>query len=159
MTTATQYAQVADPRRESGRALLLAGLQDTFSFHNISNIPDLWKRFGPWIGTLPDQVGKVTYGVCLPADEKGEFVYMAAVEVATLDDVPTDLDPLHVEPQRYLVFTHDGPLHQLSQTMNAIWRAWLPAHTEYKAVHAPTYERYGEEFSPGHPLEIWIPIE
>jgi AraC family transcriptional regulator len=42
--------------------------------------------------------------------------------------------------------------------MNYLYQTWLPA-SDYYPVDAPSFERYGEAFSPDNPVvEIYVPI-
>ncbi|GAB7127754.1 hypothetical protein JCM19000A_22610 [Silvimonas sp. JCM 19000] len=162
MTASNTPVALAEPRLEQGRALLLAGLQDEFTFNSIGNIPALWQRFVPWMQRLARQPGLVAYGVCLPANANGSFEYMAGIEFASAADIPAELTSLQLAPQRYLVFTHEGAATLLGHTMEAIWRQWLPVHPEYRPVPAPTFERYGEHYDPqtaSGDTEVWIPVE
>lgn len=149
-----------EPRFESFGRLLLAGLSRRCEPATRHEIPLLWQRFGPLIGTVPGQVDQVTYGVCYNGDGKGNFDYLAGVEVAGFDALPETMTRLTLEPQCYAVFTHDGALSGLPATVGAIWQQWLPQSGRRTAM-APDFERYGERFDPktgSGIVEIWLPI-
>jgi len=52
------------PRFENGRELLIAGLNEAYTFESRDHIPSQWERFAPHIGKVPTQVSPVCYGVC-----------------------------------------------------------------------------------------------
>lgn len=143
-----------EPRIEVGRRLLLAGLTE----RDYKRIPVLWQRFGPYIGVLSGQVGHDSYGVCANADDDGNFTYLAAVEVGTFYDVPTELTTLRLPESRYAVFVHRDHVSTIRSTFQAIWRQWQPQND---VIDAPFFEHYGDDFDADAgtgPVEIWIPI-
>jgi len=147
------------PRMEDGGPLLIAGLGEHFRFENLAGLPSLWQRFGPHLGTVPGQIGKVAYGVCYNTDEGG-FDYIAGVEVADFGAVPKDFARLRIGAQRYAVFTHSEHVSTVRGTFMAIFNDWLP-RSGYQAADGPVFERYDEAFDPRTGLggfEIWVPI-
>lgn len=148
-------------RFEQAQALTIAGMGGRFNQSNIAGIPDLWQRFEPHIGKLPGQVGDFTYGVCCHGDGKGNFDYIAGVEVDSVEVLPVDFQHVVLKPQRYAVFEHHGSLDNLKATFQAIWNEWLPGSGE-RVAQAPEFERYGKDFNPFDSrsvMEIWLPLE
>lgn len=145
----------------TGRAMLIAGLGERYSGESSKNIPTQWQRFGPHIGKIPHQAGKITYGVCCNPDGKGNFDYICGVEVSEFAGLPKDFTQLRLTAQRYAVFAHRGHISTLRNTMMAIWNQWAP-ESKHKVADAPNFEHYGPEFDPrtgNGGLEIWIPIK
>ncbi len=68
-------------RFEHGREMLIAGLNQSYTFENRSKIPMQWENFIPQIGKVPGQVGKVAYGVCWNNRPGHGFDYLSGVEV------------------------------------------------------------------------------
>jgi AraC family transcriptional regulator len=66
-------------RYEDGRALTLAGFAGRFNMADLSGLPRLWQRFGPYIGHVPGAHGHDSYGVCYNPDDQGGFDYLAGV--------------------------------------------------------------------------------
>jgi AraC family transcriptional regulator len=150
-----------EPRFATLGRLLIAGLSRRCEPATRHEIPRLWERFGPLIGTVPGQIGPVTYGVCYNGDGQGSFDYLAGVEVAGFDPLPETMSRLTIEPQFYAVFTHDGPIAGLPATVGSIWRQWLPQSGRRSAA-APDFERYDERFDPkagSGIVEIWLPLQ
>lgn len=154
--------EVAEPRFEHGHFLLIAGFRDRFTKETVQDIPALWEKLIPHIGSIPGQKGEVTYGVCSNFDGNGGFDYMAGVEIRKLDDFPQEKYPwIEVLPRQYAVFEHKGSLDQLPQTIDYIYNTWLPA-SDYKGLNAPELERYSADFNPRlhtGKLEICVPVD
>ena len=53
-----------EPRFENGKAMLIAGLRKHYSSETMNDIPEQWQRFVVHIGKVPNEVGRVAYGVC-----------------------------------------------------------------------------------------------
>ena len=152
--------ELAEPRFESGRALLIAGLGARYTFEANQGIPLQWQRFGPHIGNIAGQVGTDAYGLCCNFDEDGSFEYIAGVEVSRFSDLPARFSTAQAPAQKYLVFSHRGHVSKLRAVSYTIWDKWLP-ESGYEPVNAPNFEMYGSEFDPetGSGLvEIWLPV-
>src|SRR5258708_322856 len=65
--------QLEAPRIESAKALRIAGLRERYTSETMKNIPELWSRFGPHIGKIPGQVGRVAYGLCFKCAQPGWY--------------------------------------------------------------------------------------
>ena len=157
---ASLIVDLEPPRFENGRALLIAGLGERYSFETTHGIPWQWKRFAPYIGNIPGQVGRTAYGVCCNGDGAGNFDYIAGVEVASFDDLPSEFSRIRVPAQRYAVFSHRDHVSRLRATFYTIWNKWLPA-SGYTHADAPDFELYDESFDPGTgtgTVEVWLPI-
>ncbi|HWY42132.1 MAG TPA: GyrI-like domain-containing protein [Candidatus Sulfotelmatobacter sp.] len=163
-TTATQ---MQSPRIENGRQMLLAGLGGRYNRQTMHTIPQLWERFGPHIGHVPNQSGKVTYGVSYnPQPDHSTFDYLAAVEVTKFAGLPTDFVQLTIPPLKYAIFLHTDHISKITETLEKMWKSWLPAsgHAPAVASGCPItfFERYDESFNPITGLgtvELWLPIQ
>ena len=149
---------VGEPRLARRAAFRVAGLKARYSFATNLAIPAQWRRFEPYIGHVPGQVGDATYGVCCPGD--GEtFDDIAGVEVAAGADLQPELSCVAIPAQRYAVFTHRGHVSDLRRTTQAIWNDVLP-RVAFRVAHAPDFELYDTRFDPGSGrgvVELWIP--
>jgi AraC family transcriptional regulator len=153
------------PRIERRGPLLIAGIPQTFTA-STGQFATQWQRFTPRLGTIPGQVGQWVYGVCIGCSGADTFEYLCGVEVAHGFVVPQDWSHLHIPAQTYAVFTHDGHVTKLRETIRAILEEWLP-HSGHEL--APTaadipdlFERYGSRFNPrtgSGDIEVWIAIE
>ena len=148
------------PRIEDGRALLIAGLGERFTFDTLAGLPGLWQRFNEHRGHVPGQVGTIAYGVCYNTDDTG-FDYIAGVEVGDFGSLPQLFSHLRVAEQRYAVFTHEQHVSSVKGTFMAIFDDWLPK-SGHQAADAPVFERYDERFDPRSGtggFEIWVPLK
>jgi AraC family transcriptional regulator len=156
----TAFENIAPPRFETGKAMLVAGVGDRFSHDNGAGIPGLWQRFHQHVQNFPRRVGPAAYGVCCNGDDTGNFDYIAGVEVADFSDLPREFSRVRIPAQRYAVFTHTGHISTIRRAINAIWNHWLPS-SGHRIADAPTFERYDEKFDPATGnggFEIWVPI-
>ncbi len=145
---------------EDGREMLLAGLSRRMFNNSPAGIPAQWKRFTPYIGTLPAQVGQLCYGAVLANGEGGDMDYVCAVEVSSFAYLPAELRQIRVAAQRYAVFHHTGHVSGVGATWSAVLDEWVP-HAGFELVDAPCFERYGERFDPRTGrggLDLMIPV-
>ena len=157
--TQTQFK----PRVVDGKAMIVAGMSERITPETWDKIDKLWWRFAPHIGKVPGQIGaRVAYGAV--TDAAGGIDYLAGVEVTSASGLPDGFAHVSLPAQRYAVFTHEGHVSKLKDTMTAIWK-WLPqsGHVQARTAGAPAFfERYGEEFDPEKGvggIEVWIPIK
>jgi AraC family transcriptional regulator len=153
----------APSRFENGAPLLLAGLRKGYTYDNMGTIPAQWGAFARHIGTLPEQVGFVTYGVVINNDDPNGFDYMSAVAVSRAPQLPPpDFTLLDVPAQRYAVFPHTGHLSTMCETIDGIYQRWFPTSGYELTGNIGLIERYGEQFDPqvgSGDIEIWVPIQ
>ncbi|HEY1068317.1 MAG TPA: GyrI-like domain-containing protein, partial [Pirellulales bacterium] len=152
--------EAARPRLETGRELTIVGLNESYTMESRVKIPEQWNRFAPHIGRVPGQSGSTTYGVCWNMKESCDFDYLCGVEVNDSAPVSPEFTRVSLPARRYAVFTHRGHVSSLPQTIDAVWKKWLPK-SGYEPLHAPCFERYTEEFNPETGLggmEIWVPV-
>lgn len=149
------------PRFVDLGAVLIAGLTERYGSEDCgASIPAQWQRFVPYIGHIPGQVGRATYGVLCNADDAGNMDYISGVEVSDFSRVPAELSRLRIPEQRYAVFAHRDHVSTVRRTWFSIWNEWFP-ESGYQPSGGPEFERYGEEFdgrSGAGGLEIWIPV-
>lgn len=157
----TPMPDLAPPRFETIKPLLLAGIVTRYNRETSAGIPSQWERLQPYLGHVPKQVGRTAYGACYNSDEEGNFDYMCGVEVGDFSDLPAGFATLRVAVHRYAVFRQSEHISTIRRTFSAIWSKWLP-ESGHKPADAPTLERYGPEFNPVNGtggFEIWIPIQ
>jgi len=156
----TVIDNLQSPRFETGKALLVAGPGERYTWESGAAIPGQWQRFHQKVDEIPHRVGKVAYGVCCNGDDSGNFDYIAGVEVSDFSDLPREFSRVRIPEQRYAVFSHKDHISTTRRTVNTVWNHWLPA-SGLKAADAPSFERYDENFDPltgNGGLEIWVPI-
>lgn len=153
---------VSGPRFETGRSMLIAGLNESYTYASAgAGIPAQWARFSEGFVEIPAQVGTYCYGVSWNFDGTDKFDYLCGIEVSGLSGLPEDYSNVLLPAQKYAVFSHTGHISTIKNSIDYIWRTWLP-NSGYKPVHAPTFERYGESFCPdtGYgEVEMWVAIQ
>ena len=151
---------LAEPRIERGRVLLIAGLNQRYSYDSRgAGIPAQWQRFVPHLGSVHGQVGATTFGVCCNDDQSG-IDYLCGVEVADFSSLPEGFARIRLAEQQYAVFVHRDHISSIRSTIQAIWSEWLP-ESGYRVADAPDFERYGEAFDPQMgtgEVELWLPL-
>lgn len=148
-------------RFESSKPLLIAGLEERYTWETSKAAPAQWQRFVPYLGNIPGQVGRATYGVSCNGDDEGNFDYIAGVEVTDFSDLPAGFSRVRLGPQKYAVFAHCEHISTIRRTVNTIWSKWLP-DSGHELADAPNFERFEEEFDSRTGMggfEIWIPIK
>jgi AraC family transcriptional regulator len=157
----TLLDNLAPPRFETAKPFLVAGLGERYSFETNAGIPGQWQRFNEQRHEIPDQAGRVSYGVCCNGDDSGNFDYIAGVEVSDFSDLPRKFARVRVPEARYAVFSHREHVSTVRRTVNTIWNQWLPA-SGLVVADAPNFERYDEKFDPrtgNGGFEIWVPVK
>jgi AraC family transcriptional regulator len=156
----TPMPDLAPPRFETSKPLLLAGLVARYNQQTSAGIPSQWESLHAY-GEVPKRVDQTAYGACYNTDEEGNFDYMCGVEVSDFSDVPEGFATLRVPAHKYAVFRQREHISTIRRTFSAIWSQWLP-QSGHKPADAPALERYGPEFNPVNGtggFELWIPIE
>lgn len=149
------------PRFEDSLGILVAGLNETYTFDSRTNIPSQWERFAPSIGKVPGQIGRHTFGVCWNYQPNQGFEYLAGVEVAQFEGLPAEYSKVEIPPQRYVVFAHSGHVSSIPKTVDTIWTQWVP-DCGLKVADSPCFEKYTDRFDPKTGMggmEVWIPLQ
>jgi AraC family transcriptional regulator len=157
----TPMPDLAPPRFETTKPLLLAGIVARYNQQASAAIPSQWEKLQPFLGHVPKQVGRTAYGAFYNTDDEGNFDYLCGVAVTDFSDLPEGFATLRLPAQKYAVFRQDEHISTIRRTFSAIWSKWLP-ESGRKPADAPTLERYGPEFNPvtgTGGFEIWMPIE
>lgn len=158
--TDDNLAALPTPKVTDQTTLHVVGLKTRFHQNAKASISDQWKNFYPWLGKVPGQIDTVTYGISCNYAADGSFDYLCAVAVEIITHLPPELSSLTISPQRYAVFTHNGPLHNLGHTWAGIMRYDFSA-AQLQTIPAPCFERYDERFDSVTGtgiIEIWIPV-
>jgi AraC family transcriptional regulator len=155
----TMFTDLAPPRFETSKPLLIAGLSERYTWETSAAIPAQWQRFMPHIGSIAGQAGDTTYGVCCNGDDDGNYDYITGVEVGSFSDIPAEFSRVRIPEQKYAVFQHRDHVSTIRRTINTIWNKWLP-ESGHAIADAPNFERY-QNFDPRSgtgTIEIWVPL-
>lgn len=111
-------------------------------------IPAMWHTFAPMMDKIPGRIGHAAYGVCGHFDKAtGEFDYIAGMQVKPGTEPPEGMSTWDVPEQIYAIFP--TTLANLHQTMDHIYREWLPASQQWRAGDGPCVELYDHDFCHG----------
>jgi len=147
---------------EKHASMTVAGLAERYTGSTAKNIPLLWQRFGPFIGSIPGQTGKCAYGVKRGWDDRdNSFEYISGWEVKPGAQHMPDFTYVDIPAQTYLVFTHRGQASTIRNTCDIIWEEFFP-QSKYEPSQGPEFELYDERFDPetnSGITELWIPIK
>ncbi|MBC8136621.1 MAG: AraC family transcriptional regulator [Fibrella sp.] len=155
-------ADFAPSRFENGAAMVLAGVTQHYTYDSMGAIPAQWQQFGPRIGTVPERTGTADYGVVVSTPGQPDFDYLTVFEVSDTTGLPADFTTMEIPAQRYAVFPHTGHVSTVCETIDAIFRKWLPKSGFEVTGKPDLLERYGENFNPATgagDIEIWVPIK
>jgi AraC family transcriptional regulator len=76
---------------------------------------------------------------------------------AQVDQLPSGMSRWDIAANTYAVL--ETTLPKIGEAMNYLYTTWLPS-SDYYPVNAPSFERYGEAFSPDNPVvEIYVPVK
>lgn len=155
----TKTKMEVEHRIVSAKPLFIAGIEKRYKFADLSQIPDQWNKFSPHFGKIPGQVGDVAYGVS--NELEGGILYLTGVEATDLSRLPDDFAGIRLPASRYAVFQHRESVATLRNTIDSIWKKWLPESGHQPTLSPLFFERYGEGFDPKTgqgDIEIWVPI-
>ncbi len=151
---------IGQPEFQQRGEILIAGLNESYTFETRSNIPAQWNRLMSLVDGISDRRGSDFYGVCWNFQPACGFDYLAGVEVDAIEALPAALTHLRLPPQHYAVFIHREHVSKLPEAFDAVW-TWLQENN-YEVADAPSFECYTDAFGPNTGLggvEIWMPVK
>lgn len=144
-------------------AVKLVGVARQYDSADLS-LPKLWSAFAPYRDSIPNRIGKDSFGIYESYQEQEDdvsFSYICTVAVANFDDIPEGMISRELPEQMYAKFVHKGSVANLEQTLKYIWGSWLPK-SDYDYVEKPDFELYGQGFNIADPkseLYLHIPVQ
>ena len=146
---------------EQKKAFLVAGLRYEGKNEH-GEIPAMWDVFLPRVAELVTDTGHlVAYGVArgLPGYPAGDvYEYLAGVEVASLDHLPTGMIGWEIPALTYAVVpAHDVP--GIGPASNYFYQEWLPHSKEYKMGEGLMIEYYPETFGQDMIIYLYFPVK
>lgn len=150
-----------EPRLQQVDAFTVVGMAWS-SRSGEGGIPQLWEQVLsreheiPKISSEPD----VSYGICHSGTDD-HFTYVAGFRSDGIT-IPQGMLSLTVPEQQYAVFTHFGNVHRIGETMELIYRKWLPFQG-LEPAQGMDFERYDERYlGPDHEasqIDLYIPVK
>ena len=154
------------PSIETSSKKKLVGMRLTMSLAN-NRIGELWRSFAPRRNEIAnslttDLISLVVYKPTHFTDFKltNEFERWAAVEVESLDNVPSEMESFVLPAGLYAVFHYRG-LSTYNSIFQYIFGTWLPG-SDYVLDDRPHFEILGDKYKNNDPAseeDIWIPIK
>lgn len=129
-------------------------------------IPELWRKFTARIREIQGVKSNVCYGICacVSGSTGDRFEYTAGIEVSDIQSIPQDMIGKTIPASKYVVFTHKGSLTRLCETLDNIFKVWLPASEYKRNKNIPDFEYYDCRFNPKNPedenseFDIYVPV-
>jgi AraC family transcriptional regulator len=90
-----------------------------------------------------------------------EFVYVAALPVSQVSDVPEGMVVCNIPKATYALFTHKGAIADIRLTVEYIWGTWVPKSGR-ELADSPDFELYDERFDPETgtgEVDIYVPVK
>jgi AraC family transcriptional regulator len=151
--------------------LLVIGLEAPFvsglspDATNFQVIGPLWNRFIHRANQVPNRLGGEMYGIIFdrPAGSRThphEMQYLAGVRVSSLAVMPEGMIGHTVPAATFAVFTHRGPIRTIGDSLNEIYRVWLP-QSEFRHAGVADIELYDHRFQMDRDdseMEYWISV-
>lgn len=137
---------------------------------NEDSTQELWKSFMPYRHSIPNRTDEMLYNIKVFDRGLGSenfsssttFVKWAAVEVDQIDPEEMSAMETHLlSGGIYAVFLHRGPASEFNQTLQYIFKEWLPS-SSYVLDDREHFERFTEDYRPPDPEaveEVWIPVQ
>ncbi|MBK8831586.1 MAG: GyrI-like domain-containing protein [Saprospiraceae bacterium] len=154
------------PSIETSSEKKLVGMRLSMSLAN-NRAGELWRSFMPRRGEITnsissDLISLVVYKPTHFTDFKltNEFERWAAVEVESLDNVPSEMESFVLPAGLYAVFHYKG-LSTDNSIFQYIFGTWLPG-SDYVLDDRPHFEILGDKYKNNDPAseeDIWIPIK
>jgi len=147
-----------EPRIIYKPAFTIVGFSQNLSGEG-HNPEALWDQLAARYQEIPFADPDVGYGVHIitPQDHR----YLAGLGLTRIGvSAPADMSEYRVDPHTYAVFTHNGQMATLADTVDRIFNDWLP-RADYTACRDFYFEFYDDHFQPDSPLStlfIWVPV-
>lgn len=152
---------VMEPRIVKKGAMTLVGMI-YFGDNQNGEVSQLWVEFNEQADQIANYVPDCAFGLSFTDDrESPNFWYMASWAVRELNEVPATMVAKTVPAQTYAVFTHRGPVSNISATYAFAHNNWLPT-SGYELAAPFDFEYYDLRFrgpdNPESETDIYIPI-
>jgi AraC family transcriptional regulator len=158
---------LAQPRFEQSGELHIAGLSRLYPRDKLAAIPEQWNKLVTQLQFVQGRVGGDTYGLWYDVLSGGDkpMLYVTGVRVGAFAPIHPGFTYYMIAPLSCAVFTHQGDVSTIRQTVEAIFSQWLPssgyAHYRQNAEAPDFFERYIEAAGGGKvgAIEIWAPVK
>ena len=124
-----------------------------------TDCPAIWQTFGPQMASLSAGTSiSESYGLSVMIAEDGTFDYWAAVEVSADLPLPANMATMELPGGLYACAVAPN-LAQLAEAFGTMYMEWPQQQSEYGVnMQAPCVEVYRGSWTPGDPIELWVPV-
>ncbi len=145
----------------------VVGIEAPFivALNNFEVIAPLWRSFFERIGEVTERTGTSSYGVIYgrPEGERShpqECQYLAGAPVGEVGGLPDGMISYVVPPTTFAVFTHRGPIENITETHSYVNKEWLPqSGYTYAGLEIEQYdERFDAESPEESEMEMWFAV-
>ena len=130
---------------------------------------ELWKSFMPRRKEIKHPVSSDLFSIQVYASHDKDKVFSfetifdkwAAMEVSTVENIPSEMESFLMPGGLYAVFHYRGVASKAAASFQYIFTDWLPS-SGYELDARPHFEILGEKHKhedPASEEEIWIPIK
>ena len=144
----------------------LVGMRVIMS-HTNNKTGELWQSFMPRRKEITNPIGTDLYSLRVYSQNyfanfspSTEFEKWACIEVASFDEVPSDMETLVIPEGLYAVFPYKGLPSDGAETFRSIYGLWLPS-SGYQLDDRPHFEILGNKYKnddPSSEEDIYVPI-
>ena len=160
-----------EPKIVQKGAFTIVGMEASFigalspDANNFELVPTLWHRFINRLDEVESRTDEACYGLIITRPERersqpDELLYVAGTAVRGVASIAEGMVSHTVPASTFAVFTHRGPIANLTETIREALEVWLPG-SGYR-WNLLEVERYDHRFSVESPeeseMEIWIGI-
>jgi AraC family transcriptional regulator len=145
---------------------LAIGMAGSFAQGDTERISALWQDFVKRMPAIKHQK-PYSLGVCMSnhpdvVKTSGDtFVYVAALPVTQVNDLPDGMVICDIPEATYALFTHKGAIADIKHTVEYIWGTWVP-ESGCQLLDSPDFELYDERFDPQSgtgEVDIYVPVK
>ena len=118
----------------------------------------LWGELGERFAEIPHANPDAGFGVHYWVDSKQR--YLAGLTVSENGTIPAGMAEQRFEAHIYAVFVHMGQVSGLAQTVEWVFKEWLP-ESYYERDGEFYFEYYDDRFQPGSRdsvVFLWVPV-
>ncbi len=147
-----------EPRIISKPAFTVVGLLQDDQKDDAS-IDELWLRLGSRFHEIEGVNPDVGFGVHFSKDDGNQF--LIGFSVQKNGPIPKGMTAIHFEAKEYAVFTHQGTLDRIDDTLSMFYCDWLPT-SGYQQEGTYYFEVYDDRFVPNSPdsvIAIYVPLK
>ncbi len=153
-----------NPRIENLKNVDVIGISEEGTISQLS-FPKVWNEFFAIYNKSSHEKNSIFYGITYTksltaTNENTIYTYMVGSPTNIYNSLPLEMKIHSIPDGEYAVFSHLGPVRDLTETFNYIFGEWIP-QSSYKRRNGDVFEYYDDRFrdeSYQSVIEIWVPV-